>query len=287
MFKFMVIAFISVMTGCGQSSYDGATQSPSFRKKPDATNPSNTNGTQNPSNSSADTSQTTDTFKDPIQGNEDSVASDEVIPPQVVLGGYLTMVVTTGNANTPVSAGVVSVQEEGVPLHQVKTDRYGRVSIQLRNAFSVQRITIQQPSQGISSVLNLSDLDRKNLAATITQTDILATGKLPEEVLNAACQPAGGAIQLSVQAGSKYAIDTTPPSLSFKTSDVAGGKSVTLVASDAGSGLHPEAYSFDGGKTWSANPERTFPSGTTAPAGQFVVRDNQGNTATNTFALGL
>jgi hypothetical protein len=198
------------------------------------------------------------------------------------------MVVTSGTTNTPVTAAVVSVAEEGVPQQQAETDRFGRVSIRLKNAYLVQRITIQQPSKRITNIVNLSDVDRKNLVSTITETDVLATGKLPEKVLNAACLTTSGIIQLSVQAGSKYPTDTTPPSLSFKTSDVApSSKLVAIAASDAGSGLHPEAYSFDGGTTWSANPERTYPSGTTLAAGQVVVRDNVGNTATNNFALGL
>lgn len=287
MFKLMVIAFISVMASCGQSSYVDATHLPSFRKKTDATSPSNTNATQNPSKSSADTGQTTDTVKVPVKGNEDSVASDEVIPPQVVLGGYLTMVVTTGTTNSPVPAGVVSVLEEGVPEQQFRTDSYGRVSMPIKNAYRAQRITIQQSSKSLTNIVNLTDTDRKNLAATITETDVLATGKLPEKVLNAAVQTTGGSIQLTVQPGAEYWSDTTPPDLSFRTSDVAGGKSVMLVASDAGSGLHPEAYSFDGGVTWTANSERTFPSGTTIPAGQFVVRDNADNTASNNDILGL
>lgn len=287
MFKFLVIAVISVVTGCGQSSYDGGTQSPTLRKPRDLTNTSSANSSQKQTNSSADNGQSAESSKGAIQGNADVVASDEVIPPQVVLGGYLTMVVTTGTSNTPVPAGVVSVLEEGVPEQQFETDSYGRVSMPIKNAYRVQRITIQQPRKRLTNIVNLTDTDRKNLAATITETDVLATGKLPEKVLNAAVQTTGGSIQLTVQPGAKYGIDTTPPSLSFKTSDVAGGKSVMLVASDAGSGLHPEAYSFDGGGTWTANSERTFPSGTTIPAGQFVVRDNAGNQAKNTFALGL
>ena len=75
-------------------------------------------------------------------------------------------------------------------------------------------------------------------------------------------------------------IDNTPPDISsFRTTSDAWGPSVELIvnASDGESGLSGEAYSYDGGVTWSSSNTHTV----TANGGYSVcVRDAVGNVST-------
>lgn len=75
-------------------------------------------------------------------------------------------------------------------------------------------------------------------------------------------------------------IDSTPPDISsFQTASDAWGSSVQLIvnASDGESGLSDEAYSYDGGVTWSSSNTYTV----TANGGYSVcVRDAVGNVST-------
>ncbi len=80
--------------------------------------------------------------------------------------------------------------------------------------------------------------------------------------------------------------DTTPPVInSLELESLGCGKlKLTITATDAGSGLHEKAYSFDGGITYQESPihEIVVSSGTsyTWSAGQARVRDSFGNVNT-------
>ncbi len=71
--------------------------------------------------------------------------------------------------------------------------------------------------------------------------------------------------------------DTTPPSMKIVTS----GLTVTVTASDTGSGLAAQAYSFNGGASWQTSNKFTATGTRSWVAGTIMVRDKAGNIAYN------
>ncbi len=83
-------------------------------------------------------------------------------------------------------------------------------------------------------------------------------------------------------------IDTTHPTIDSVTSDCQNiiDPHFTIAASDNGSGLATQPYSFDGGDTWQAQNTKTYTDfNHTIPAHTIKVKDTAGNSVTYTSAI--
>lgn len=108
----------------------------------------------------------------------------------------------------------------------------------------------------------------------------------PEEKLDVAINTTPPACPMCVAAGgpscSACADDTTPPVITEVAVDTSICKKVkfAVFASDGETDLHPQPYSFNGGATWTANPEYEVNAASASlPANRVQVRDLSGNIA--------
>jgi hypothetical protein len=280
--KFSVcLISILVLSGCGSETYDS--EGPVAREKTSSTstrqNPANTKG-KNAGVSSADAS-------DGVDGNNPQLGdNDGPLAPVPVLGSYLVAVTVDSQGNV-LSDASVNLEEDGLPSETGVSDSKGIVKLRFANADKISRLKFKRSGASASvSVLTLTPEDKVALLATVLRED--DNVQVPPKILQIRADAISG--QLAVTSIVNPQTDTTAPSVAgINTgSDGAGGKLVTINASDAQSGLNDTAYSFDGGLTWIASNQKSFPSGTSIPPGNLLVRDKAGNIAkVNSFTLGL
>ena len=93
---------------------------------------------------------------------------------------------------------------------------------------------------------------------------------------------AGNSATGSIKTGKEYWFDNTIPTIEKVTKNPTdwtnGNVTLTITATDDESGLHEEAYSFDGGVTWQADNYKEYSENTSGIVIQ--VRDEVGNIAT-------
>lgn len=279
--KFSVgLISILVLSGCGSESYDSVGPAAPVRVVRGLPVSSVDPNTKSVGVSSADASNGASGKNPQVSGNGNPVA------PVPVLGSYLVAVTVDSQGNV-LSDASVNLEEDGLPSETGISDSRGMVKLRFADADRIFRLKFRRSGASASvSVLTLTPEDKVALLDTmLSESDGVL---VPPKILQIKLDAISG--QLALTSIVNPQTDTTPPSVTgINTgSDGAGGKLVTINASDAQSGLNNTAYSFDGGSTWIASNQKSFPLGTSIPAGALLVRDKAGNIAkANTFTLGL
>ncbi|MFZ9518939.1 MAG: hypothetical protein ACO3A4_00525 [Silvanigrellaceae bacterium] len=278
----MSLIAIFLVAGCSTGDFGSSTSS--GRKKSQTSqspgNSSNANGNQ-AADSAANVS------KDNNGGSREVTENESPVAPVPVLGSYLVAMAVDLQGN-PVSNAAVNLDEDaGSTSETGYSDAKGLVKLKFADANKISRIRLKRAGASTStSVLTLTSEDKKALLETVLlESDNVP---VPPKLLQIKSDGSGGSVLIASIVNPQT--DTTPPSVSGVNTapDGAGGKLVTINASDAQTGLHDQAYSFDSGVTWSASNQKSFPTGTVLQSGTMRVRDRAGNVSiVNNFNLGL
>lgn len=215
------------------------------------------------------------------QSNADAIPAQQpkkVSPPIPVIGSYLVGELLN-EARVPVKDAEVTVQEVGVEPTTVKTDANGRYRMGIVSLSNVTRISV---ANGNSQASFATDA---NVVALMEQALEGKSGEVEKLFQLQLASSRTGSSRLSYQLVVPPELDNMNPRMSLKVLEGAGGIQVTVTAVDDESGLAPEAYSFDGGASWTNSSVQTLPAGTNIRPGFIVVRDRANNRASNNITI--
>jgi hypothetical protein len=282
--NWLFLTILSLLVACGDASYSDVSQAAGNGSRKNSAQPAA--GKQNPQDGSKTNidaplccgTQPTNT----PQAGED--ATSGVLQPVPVVGSYLAALVTDTSGIALPNTEVV-LQETGHAEVKSISNNSGYVRLNIADPKKIERITVRRKmgSTLAESSLNFSNAEREIASLSTYSRQVTA---LPAKLLEMRTGSSGSTLAIATVVNPET--DTRPPQLgSINTTPAANGKTVIINASDAESGLHPQAYSFDGGVTWNSSNQFTGPVGSSIPAGQIQVRDRAGNITKSTFTLGL
>lgn len=268
-FSFLTFSVtIALLTGCGQSEFSLSQSQRTAKKEALAT--------------SDDASiQTNNTV--PTQSNADAAPEPAPLPvlaPVPVIGSYLVGELFDPSRG-PVQEGEVTLEEGGRDFMTVRVDGEGRFRLPVSNlaATTALRVTLN------SGVAKLT-VDQK--VQNEMKQSLEVENRKPQVLFQLKVSRQSTGIRLDSQVIVPPELDRTKPIMSFKTvntGEVAGAIEVSIRASDAESGLAPQAYSYDGGASWTDSATKLLPAGTTITVGLIRVRDRANNQSQNNVTI--
>jgi len=254
------------LVGCGQSEFSlSQSQSP---KPPARVAQDPERGVQTNPNSNS-------------QSNADAIPVQQpkkVSPPIPVIGSYLVGELLN-ESRVPMKDAEVTVQEVGLEPTTVKTDANGRYRMGIVSLSTVTRISVVSGNSQASFAIDA------NVVALMEQALEGKSGEVEKLFQLQLSSLRTGSARLSYQLVVPPEADKVNPRMSLKVLEVAGGIQVTVTAVDEESGLAPQAYSFDGGLSWTDSSVRALPAGTNIGPGLIVVRDRANNRASNNITI--
>lgn len=265
-FSFLTFSVtIALLTGCGQSEFS-LSQSQRTAKK------------EAPATSDDASIQTNNTV--PTQSNADAAPEPAPLPvlaPVPVIGSYLVGELFDPSRG-PVQEGEVTLEEGGRDFMTVRVDGEGRFRLPVSNlaATTALRVTLN------SGVAKLT-VDQK-VQNEMSQS-LEVENRKPQVLFQLKVIRQSAGIRLDSQVIVPPELDRTRPIMSFNTREVAGAIEVSIRASDAQSGLAPQAYSYDGGASWTDSATKLLPAGTTITVGLIRVRDRANNQSQNNVTI--
>lgn len=210
--------------------------------------------------------------------------SEQPIPPVPVTGTYI-VAIAVGEAGEILANAEVTLEETGATVQKAISNTAGQVRLNVSIPANVVKLSVKRRGSSLINVANLSDAERARISESLNTESTNPNFVAPRAVQlkSSASQPTLAVTSIGNPAGDQKA----PVIFGVNTSPSANGKLVRVNASDAESGLHERAYSFDGGVTWTAINESEFASGTTIPSGTIQVRDRALNISKYTINLGI
>ncbi|MBM3381100.1 MAG: hypothetical protein FJY29_01500 [Betaproteobacteria bacterium] len=280
MLNWLILITVSLLVACGDADYSRAQGQET--RNPASSNPSSKKKSQQPSEAPPCCDAV---GAQPDPENAQVTPPPEVFVPVPVVGSYLAAFITDASGLALPNTEVV-MEETGLQASSARTNSAGYVNLPVADPRKVERILVRRRTGTAVSESSLI-IQATHFDALVRATyRIDAPNAVPQTLLEMRAGTNGSTLMLSNI--SNPANDKNPPRLgAINTAAVGGGESVTVNATDAESGLHPQAYSFDAGVTWVSSNRFVYPSGTSLPPGQIQVRDRAGNIAKTTFTLGL